>query len=244
MQIIKEYLPLLFSMLAITISLITNMFDRTKHKRALRKELTDIIEKLTKLDFESHNLIFGYKEKSEEAEFSKKLAIDKNLNTQRRYLVNHAEYLAGKIPRSITSSDFQIIASSYASIGDLDKAKEFYIKALSKKASDSSIQIAKRGYGRVLYRLGEIHEGASVYRNSVNSCLKEPKYMHQLFTTLTHWGNAELQYSDGHNIPYIFDAIKKTIEKVKSADDREAKEAELKRLQLKFEKNKALYTPK
>lgn len=52
-------------------------------------------------------------------------------NSQRRYLANHAEYLARQTPSLVSDIDYQILAVAFAAIGDYDRAQKHWESCVS-----------------------------------------------------------------------------------------------------------------
>jgi len=191
----KDYIPLIFSLIAVAISLASTVFDRIKHRRSNRKELTDTLEKLLNLDLTFANSAFNWQENTNPEEAKKKQEIDIVLNHQRTYLVNHAEYLSNLLKDNAISNDYRIIAFAYSKIGDLDKAKGNFEKALSRPASMNAKQMTMRAFGRLLYRMGEFQNGIQIFNKAVEISTPHERYKRDTYLSLVQWAAAELDYS-------------------------------------------------
>jgi hypothetical protein len=94
------------------VSLVLTYRQRSRQDRlGSRKALTDTIAAISATNIEMGKL-FAQKPLPEI------VALRRNLNSQRRYLANHAELLIGEIPELATDIDFNIIAGAFDAIGD------------------------------------------------------------------------------------------------------------------------------
>jgi hypothetical protein len=67
-----------------------------------------------------------------QAPTSERMALRRSLNSQRRYLAEHAELLAVVIPALTTDIDYTFIARAFDAVGDLDRAQRHWKQSVEK----------------------------------------------------------------------------------------------------------------
>jgi tetratricopeptide (TPR) repeat protein len=228
------YISIIVSALAVFISIVIFVFDRIKHNRYLRTELTQTLEKLVNVAMERIKTIYDYKSNASILEYEKLEHIDKNYTAQRIYLINHAVYLINKIPNSTNANDYRIIAYALMIIGDPKTSIFYYSKALKICKNEYDRILILRGYAANLLRNNQIAEGRSKYEIILQTHENDKTYENSTYITLTHWAAAELIYTDGAYLPQIIIRIEKLIQNSNNYQENVGRNKKLETIKSKF----------
>jgi hypothetical protein len=167
----KDYILIVISGSALTLSLISlvlTLIQKNKEtNRTIRKSLTDTLESLSKIGVEVTKL-----EITKDTDFNSETIIQlrRNYNSQRRILIAHADFLITRYDELSTEIDSNILAGSYATIGDMDKAEYFWKKTIDKSISLPIRMMNLRGFGIFLFNNDKEKLGRDIFNQAL--CLK------------------------------------------------------------------------
>ena len=161
----KDWATLLISTFALVFSILSFRQKAGEGRLALRKQLTDLLEKLTELNTEVSK--FRYLREKKDEYPPNYIGL---LNDQRRFIVRQAAFVASKIRNFVSPYEYLVIAGGFDSIDDTYQAESFY--QLASKTDDLLDRgIAIRGYARYLFNRGRIEEAREHYSGAVE-CFK------------------------------------------------------------------------
>ncbi|MDB5088244.1 MAG: hypothetical protein JWR09_2238 [Mucilaginibacter sp.] len=170
----KDYIVITISACALTLSLIslivTLVQKNNETKRTIRKTLTDTLESISKIGIEVTKL-----KSSKEIDFNSEQSIQlrRNYNSQRRVLITHADFLIHRYDKLATEIDCNILAGSYATIGDQEKAEYFWRKCVAKSFSEPIKHMNLRGFGTFLFNNDKINLGRQVFSEALSQTLSQ-----------------------------------------------------------------------
>lgn len=146
----KDLVTLSFSFFAFVVSAWTFLQKRGETKIAIRKQLTDAIEKLHDINVESS--------KANDKKLCEQYPnnIDRLLSDQKRFLVRQAKYLAEQIPNLVSPYEEMVIAIFLDDIDDSLESEKWFRRAISRASNQFDEVIARRQYARSLYRNGQV----------------------------------------------------------------------------------------
>lgn len=184
----KDYYTMAISIIALVVSIFSNFFQKSKEdKRSIRKNLSDTLESVTKLNFENVKL-----RQNNANETPDIVEMRRNFNSQRRILVAHADYLVTNYDRIATEIDCNILAGAYNSIGDSQKAEHYWKKSIQKSESPPIRHMNLRGYAAFLFNQGKIEAGRNKYREALLIDLADnDKNRYLLTETYLMWARVE-----------------------------------------------------
>lgn len=143
----KDWITLTFSAFALLISVLSFLQKSKDSRLALRKQLTDLCEKLTLLNTEAAK--FEAKPNDYPSGYTGML------NDQRRFFVRQAAFIADEIPDLVSPFEYLLIAGGLDDINDWGQAEEFFRLAKSTATNSIDRGLAMRKYGRYLYGHGK-----------------------------------------------------------------------------------------
>jgi len=156
----KDWIALMVSGLALALSLLSFRQKSTESRLTLRKQLTDLFEKLTTLNTEfarfktnKDNYPPGY---------------PGLLGDQRRFFVRQASFIASQIRTLVSPFEYLLLAGGHDDINDWAQAEHFFQLAISSAADRIDRGIAIRGYGRYLFGHGRLTEARVQYAESLH----------------------------------------------------------------------------
>jgi len=189
----KDWITLIASLSAFAFSLLSYWQKSAEGKIGLRKQLTDLIEKLTDISTEAAKY-FGLPMSKREADYPPNYVRLKN--DQRRFMVRQAEFLSRRIRRLVSPYEHLVIAGAFDSIDDTVRAEEFYQRASrAKDLLDRGIAI--RGYARYLFNRGRPSEGRQKYKEAVRVFAGESDYLRMYRAdTYERWASQEREWGD------------------------------------------------
>jgi tetratricopeptide (TPR) repeat protein len=147
----KDQLTLLVSIGAIVLSFFSFRQKKSDMKLGDRKQLTDLLLKITDLN-------------TERAKYDlKKTDYPKNyrglMSDQRRFLARQAEVVMSRISAQVTPFEYQLVADSFAYLGYLYEAERLFERAVSVSVTPFDRGIAIRRYAVYLFDIAEPAEG-------------------------------------------------------------------------------------
>lgn len=157
----KDWLTLGMSFSALLLTAASYIQKLTENRQSLRKQLTDVLEKLTELKTE----VARFNSLSDKDGYPREY--DGLLNDQRRFFVRQAGYLAEQIPRLVSPYECLVIAGAFADIEYIDVAEYWFQKACAEQPSARDRAIAIRGYGRFLFIQGRLDEARVRFQQAV-----------------------------------------------------------------------------
>jgi hypothetical protein len=182
----KDWITLLASISALIFSLITYQQRRGEGRINLRKQLTDLLEKLSGLNANIYKYKNGQNKKEEYPPNYIGL-----MNDQRRLLVKHADFIASKAPKMIASYEYLVIAGAFDGIDETTLAEKYYNLSVN-TARGLEKCIASRAYARYLFNEGLIEFGRGLYEDSI-SCIPglTDRLVHFRIDTYLRWAEQE-----------------------------------------------------
>jgi len=165
----KDYILIFISAAALTlsvISLVVTLIQKNREtKRTIRKNLSDTLENISKIAIESAKL-----RSSKDTDFNSEaiILLRRNYNSQRRVLIAHADFLVEKYGNVATEIDCNILAGAYATIGDIEKAEDYWKKTVSKSVSKSILVMNMRGFGAFLFNNEKIEQGRKCFSEALS----------------------------------------------------------------------------
>lgn len=159
-----SYIPLLISVASLLFSVISLWFTyrQKAHQDRLtsRKALTDAIAAITEANIEIGKL-------SSEPANAEIVSLRRGINSQRRYLANHAEMLAVEIADLSTDADHAMIAIAFDAAGDLERAKQHWEEAVKKSPSKIIRATNLRGMARFMFSCGNPQIARECYEQAL-----------------------------------------------------------------------------
>jgi hypothetical protein len=162
----KDWLTLTLSSAALFITLRSYFQKVNENRHTLRKQLTEVLEKLTDLNTEREKF----------RSLANQEGYPKNypglLNDQRRFFVRQAGYLAEQIPALVSPYECLVIAGAFADIEQVDPAEQWFQKACVDQSSAIDRAIAVRACGRFLFNTGQAQRGKSTVSPCAQNCYR------------------------------------------------------------------------
>jgi tetratricopeptide (TPR) repeat protein len=176
------------------ISLIITLLQKNKEtKRTIRKNLSDTLENITKINIEFSKLKFDM------ATYNTPSVIElrRNYNSQRRILIAHADYLVTENNDLATEIDCNLLAGAYSAIGDYLKADYYWVKTINKSQSNAIKHMNLRGYARFLFFQGKPQVGRSNYEQALKLDIADTDdNRRQITDTYIMWATVENEFNN------------------------------------------------
>jgi hypothetical protein len=154
----KDWITLLVSSSALVVSIASFLQKTRENRLALRKQLTDLLEKLTDLNVEA-----GKFRASKDSYPSNYLGL---LNDQRRFLIRQASSIVNQIKDLVSPFEYLLIAGGFDEIDD-PQSTTFFELAISSARNPVEQGIAIRGYDRYLFSHGQLDEARRRYKQAI-----------------------------------------------------------------------------
>lgn len=160
----RDWLTLLASSAALSVSLLTYVQRSRAGHMALRKQLTDLLQKLTDLTLQA-DTYRALEGKPRFEEFPRNyLAL---LNDQRRFLIRQAEFIAREIGALVSPYEYLLIAGAFSAVDDATQAERYYQKAVDRAETPMDRGIALRQHAGFLGRHGQSDEARTQYARAI-----------------------------------------------------------------------------
>lgn len=163
-------------------------WQKTHDKQiGLRKQLTEILEKLVNLNIE----IAKYK--IERELLSNKLPENYGglINDYRRFFVTHAAAIVAEMPKSKTfSHELSLIAQAFDNIDDNLNAEKFFNKAIERAENTVDKILSSRSYARYVFNKVDRRSGDEMFNKIINSYENETSesIIYYRAETYKRWG--------------------------------------------------------
>jgi tetratricopeptide (TPR) repeat protein len=158
--------------------------------RGVRKSLTDVISDLGDVALARAKLDADNPTVTEQITRLRRL-----YNSQRRYLANHAEYLAAQIPALVSDIDYSVLAVAFDAIGDYDRAQKHWENCVSASPSAPLLAMNLRGFARFLFFQGNAQLGRKKYHESLEVELPDTDNIRQIRAdTYAMWAKTEMDF--------------------------------------------------
>jgi tetratricopeptide (TPR) repeat protein len=170
---------------AISAFLLTYFQRWSEDKRNTRKALTDTLTQISQC-----NLAMAQLSNQDANEYV--VGMRRQLNSQRRYLSNHANFLMEEIPNLVADIDHGVLASAFDNAGDSAAARIHWENAVLKSPNETIRAYNLRGYAYFLFTNGYTQAGRQNYENALRVNLPDDdktRYMHA--DTLLLWSIRE-----------------------------------------------------
>jgi len=156
---IDKVAPIVVSLVALAFSFLSYRQKDKEGKLGLRKQLTEILEKLTNLNVEDA------KARSQSEDYP--LNYTGIINDNRRFLVRQAAYLAMQLDTRVSPYEYRIIADGFSSIHDVFEAGKFYEMGIQTAPVGFDKAIILRAYARFLFREGRRDDATRFFEKSL-----------------------------------------------------------------------------
>jgi hypothetical protein len=160
-------------------------------RRSTRKALTDVVAELTKVSIAYNRLELDYPKSTDVTVVN----LRRNFNSQRRYLANHGEFLAGQIPALTSDIDCFSLAYAFEQSGDNIKAQKFYELAVEKSPTSVLRMWNLRGFARFWFAQGNAQLGRKTYEESLQQQVPDTdSYRQMVADTYLMWSRLENEH--------------------------------------------------
>jgi tetratricopeptide (TPR) repeat protein len=187
----KDWTTLLVSTFALVFSILSLRQKAGEGRLVLRKQLTDLLEKLSELNIEVAKFRFIREKKDEYPPNYIGL-----LNDQRRFIVRQAAFVASRIRNLVSPYEYLVLAGGFDSIDDTYQAERLY-KLASRTNDQIDRGIAIRGYARYLFNRGRIEESRQQYSKAVECFKGDSDHLrHHRGDTYERWAGQEREWKN------------------------------------------------
>ncbi|WP_156648077.1 hypothetical protein [Methylobacterium sp. Leaf88] len=168
------------------ISLISYRQKGREGAYALRKQLSDTMQKILDLNMESA------KRNNDPDKYPRNFG--GLINDQRRFHARVALSLMGRIGPLVSRWEYQLAARAFADLSDLDTAKSMYLIATKSRSSPVEDATVLRGYGRFLFQSGEVDSARVAMEDAVAYLSESDNLAHERGFTYELWAEHELDF--------------------------------------------------
>jgi tetratricopeptide (TPR) repeat protein len=179
----KDYITLIGSIIAVVFSSITFAQKLLEQNRGLRKQLTDILEKITDINLES-----------EKSKNNTKGDYPPNyqslLDDQRRFFVRQAAFIAKQIRQQVSPYEWLIVAWGWLRIGEVEEAEDLFKTAIKFATSSVDRGISNRSYAQFLAEEGRQQLADDYFEKAIHAFSGGGNRMiYYSSTTYDRWSN-------------------------------------------------------
>jgi hypothetical protein len=200
---LKELITLAASGLAVIVSIASYRQKAGEGKIALRKQLAEVLEKLS--DQRLEQIKFSALPEVERERYPKDYHIF--FQERRRFFVRQGVYLVEKIPELVSPFEYLLLAGDLDRIGEDDQAQSYYILARKRLPLFKHVQrllssgklarsvnrgIALRAYARYLFGKGYHNRARKEFRSALAEFSGHDRRTYEIWADLEeHAGNTE-----------------------------------------------------
>lgn len=223
----KDWITLIFSAAAFGVSVLGYVSKTRDTRLSLRKQLTEVLEKITDLNLEA-DTFRSLKTKDGYPPNFLRLISD-----QRRFLVREAAYISREISDLVSPYEYSLIAMSFDAIDDVGRAEDFFLLAIKRAQDALDRGIIRRQYGRFLFSQHRIEEAREQMQEAL-SCFKgtSDRLCFYRADTLERW---YLHESDFGDMDQAIKHLEGALSEFQRVQFPRRREEEVKRLRAKLE---------
>lgn len=141
---------------------------------------------------------------------------------QRRYLADHAEYLAKQIPTLVSDIDYNVLAVAFDAIGDYEKAQVHWESCVRSSVSDPIRAMNLRGFARFLFFQGNTQLGRKKYAESLEIDLPDTDNVRRLRAdTYALWARVEMEFGYAEEARRLASQARSTAQRIGHSGMRE-----------------------
>jgi hypothetical protein len=186
----KDWVSFGAAITALVFSTITLYLKLNETNQALRKQLTDVLQKLADLNTEISKFRSLVKKEEYPSNYGSLI------NDQRQFLVRQAAFIVKRIEKLASPFEYLLIAGAFDDINEIEEADRFF-KIASKTKQPFQHGIAIRGYARFQFHLGKQAEARRNFQKAINSFLGETdRHKTYLGDTYERWATLEQEWSN------------------------------------------------
>ena len=195
----KDWITLVASLAALVVSVMSFRQKTSEGRLALRKQLTDLLEKLTDLNTKIAKFHHLRKTGDLPAHYPRLL------NDQRRLLVRQAASVAEEIRNLVNPYEYLLMAGAFDGVDDIYQAEAYFNRAASGAHTPLDRGIAIRGYARFLFVQNRKQEGRERYAESLKCFLGDTdRLRHFRGDTYERWAAQEREWGDASEANHLF----------------------------------------
>ena len=199
---LKDSLPAIaicISAVALFVSIVTYGLAHRQRaqesRRAARKMLSDVLLLIAQATLE----LSKYDNRTRQG-----LQTRRGINSQRRYLTNHASQIAAEFPKAVTDADLNQLALAHDNTDDYEAALHHWKLCLEKVNNQTHKAYYLRGYARFLYRWGRLQDGRKAYEDALRVNLSDDDMARVLHSdTYLLWSLAEDQFGSPDQVSIL-----------------------------------------
>lgn len=164
---LKDYLSISISILAFALSMTATVISAIRShrdkQRAIKKEITDILDGIIQIKVEVAKL-FHESAQTDPVYFQ---TISGILNQQNAFLLQQALYLTDQVPKLVTTIEYNTIAVAAADSGDLINAEKYNQKGIAIAPNNYYRSLALRSYATFLFPQHRFEEARENFRKAL-----------------------------------------------------------------------------
>jgi hypothetical protein len=157
----KDWITFFASLAAFTMSLLSFRQKNAEGRQAIRKQLTEVLQKLSELNTE----VAKFDSLADRAGYPANYA--RLLNDQRRVWARRASYLSQRGEDLVSPYEYLVIAGAFNSIDDVEQAEHFLRLASTDQKNSLDRGIALRGYARFQFSQHLLENGRTNYQAAI-----------------------------------------------------------------------------
>jgi hypothetical protein len=162
-----------------------------ERKRNIRQTLSTSLSEIARINVDISKLKKDEKESTPEL-----LNIRKNYNSQRGTLASGADFLIKENEKLLTDADCELMAITFDDVGDIQKARQYWLKAIALAQNPAQKHLHQRDYAAFLYNSNQIEQGRQLFETSLQAGLSQTDdELRYLCDTFLMW--AQLEYNFG-----------------------------------------------
>lgn len=227
---LKDLVTVTVSFGALIVSL-AGFFQRSAEaKIGLRKQLTDVLGELHKVNVE----LFKSNDPMTRDKYPENFG--RMISDQKRFLVRQAKHLAEQIPRLVSPYENMALAVGFDDIDDIPQAETFFAHALERTSGEFETVIVHRQYARFLFRQGRAGEARSHFQEASRILLgSTDRHLIYQGDTFERWARAEKEFGDRSKVIDLLNQAEGIFEQIGSAGGKRRQMQRLNSLRIEFE---------
>jgi tetratricopeptide (TPR) repeat protein len=218
---IAELLSPVLSGLALILSasafIFTVIIQLKERRRNLRQTLSTALSDIARINVDVSKL-----KKEENGNIPESLNMRKSYNSQRGTLASVADFLIKENEKLVTDADCELMALTYDDLGEVDRAKEYWERAIELASNASQKSRHQRDYAAFLFSNNEEKKARDLFHSTTHQASEDTdRDLSDLCVVYVTWADLERDFGNDKEYKNLHTSAKNYCKKIRNAGKRE-----------------------
>jgi tetratricopeptide (TPR) repeat protein len=217
---VAELLAPILSGLALILSgsafIFTVTIQLKERRRNLRQTLSTALSDIARINVDVAKL-----NKDENGNIPESLNMRKSYNSQRGTLASGANFLIRENEKLVTDADCELMALTYDELGEVDRSKEYWERAINLSLTPNQKSRHQRDYATFLFKNNEEEKGRDLFRSTTKELPEATdRDLSDLCNIYLTWADLERDFGNDKDYKNLHDSANTYCQKIRNSGKR------------------------